>query len=227
MFDGAQFWRYGRYPGHHWGRDIGEILGRIGVGDATIIDAPCGDGVVTWWVMRSGVGQRFEAYDIAESSVAVASRMQDWARARSLELRVERRDVHDMPADGPADDVWLLINSLYLLDDIDALIERMRPRVGTIVGVFPHIDSADYRQWLTWSPDEVVNVNEMDEPATIDFFARHGYRLEERRDFCRVRMSHLKSKYVRLAAMLAVDRIEGLLPQREACYWLGVFRRSR
>lgn len=224
MLDFLRFWRYYRYPAQHWAADIRNILAESSDNQVTIIDAPCGDGVITYWLIKGRVGQRFELYDLSERAVTAAQKITDWKKASQFELRVEQRNIHDLPVDQGKNDVWLLINSLFLLPDIDQLLGRMRRRAKTIIGVFPRITSENYKCYAAQSPG--TNINEMGQDETIEFFAKHGYRLQQKHEFCYVPILYFKSKYMRLAASYLVNPIERLFPRREACYWLGVFSRD-
>ena len=128
MLDFLRFWRYYRYPAHHWAADISQILTQTSMGDAAIIDAPCGDGIISYWLIKRGIRHRYELYDISERTIGVARRMADWKKTRQLELHIEPLDIHQVPLGHGTEDIWLLINSLYLLPEIDQLLSRMRSR---------------------------------------------------------------------------------------------------
>ena len=224
MLDFLRFWRFYRYPAQRWTVDIREILSQRSLENKTIIDAPCGDGVITYWLMKAGLGKRYELYDLSERAIAVAGRIGDWSKAKPFEMHVECQDIFKIPVDRGTDDVWLFINSLFLLPNIDELMSRMRPRAQTIIAVFPQITSQNYKGFVSQAPGR--NISEMGQDETIAFFAKHGYLLSDQRDFCYVPILRLKSKYTRLAASYLVNPIERLFPRQEACYWLGVFDRN-
>jgi hypothetical protein len=224
MLDALRFWRYYRYPSYQWAVCIRQILDRMPLDAATLIDAPCGDGVISYWLIQYALGQRYELYDLSARAVEVSRRMLTWRAARRMELVIERRDIHQLPVEGPADDVWLLINSLYLLPDIDRLLDRMRPRAQTIIAVFPNTTSANYRLYTAQSPS--TNIHAMGHDETIGFFARHGYSLDEEHELCYVPLYSIQPGMLRLAASFLVNPVAGLYPKKEACYWLAVFSRA-
>ncbi len=224
MPDFLRFWRYYRYPAQHWASDIRSILTQLSLDQASIIDAPCGDGVVSYWLMKKRIGKCFELYDLSERAISAASKMLRWTKTRDVELRIEHANIHDIPVDTGTEDIWLLINSLFLLPDIDELLRRMRRRARTIIGVFPCITSQNYKRYVAHSPS--TNFNEMGQDETVEFFAKHGYRLEHKKEFCYVPILYFRSKYTRLAAGFVVNPIERFFPRKEACYWLAVFSRE-
>ena len=141
MLDVVKFWRFYRHPVQRWAIEIRDVLTQLPVGDATIVDAPCGDGVIAYWLIKQGVGKRYELYDLSSRLTDRAAQMIDWPKSKNFELRVEARDIHDIPLDGRTDDIWLLINSIFLLPDIDRMMERMRSRAKTIIAIFPIVTS--------------------------------------------------------------------------------------
>jgi SAM-dependent methyltransferase len=221
MMDAWRFWRYYRYPARQWAMSIREILVGLATDDVTLIDAPCGDGVVSYWLIKGGVGRKYELYDISARAIPVAQRMHRWRGAQRTELHIEQKHIFDIPIGTATNDIWLLINSLYLLPDIDRLLNQMHDRVRTIIGIFPRINSTNYKCYISQSP--ATNINEMGRAETIEFFARHGYLLDEQRDLCHIPLMCVRSKLLRLAASYVVNPVAGFYPQKEACYWLGVF----
>ena len=224
MLDFLRFWRFYRYPAQRWSVDIREILKQKSLDGKTIIDAPCGDGVIAYWTIKAGLGRRYELYDLSERSAAVAKRLLSWKKTQPIDLKVDCADIFDVPVDQGTEDVWLFINSLYLLPNVDNLLSRMRPRAQTIIGVFPCITSKSYKSFVARSPNR--NINEMGRDETIAFFEKHGYQLLEQREFCYVSLMSVKSRYGRLAASYLVSPIERFFPRKDPAYWLGVFERK-
>ncbi|MCA9216482.1 MAG: class I SAM-dependent methyltransferase [Planctomycetales bacterium] len=224
MRDLKRFWRYYRHPAQRWIREMRDVLRDVPTDDATIVDAPCGDGSISFWLIKYGIGKQFELYDISEHSINVARRMHDWGGAKDLDLTIEVSDVHDVPVNGHANDVWLLINSLYLLPDIDRLVDRMRDRAKTIIAVFPNVASKNYQKFISQIPD--MNINEMSVDDTIAFFAKHGYKLDDKRDMDCIPLNYFKSKYTKLSACYILNLFERVLPGKEKCYWIARFSRE-
>jgi SAM-dependent methyltransferase len=226
------FLRYRRYPHYHWAKMIGEIIAKdIGSDHATIIDAPCGDGIISYWLIRSNIGHEYELVDISERSIEIARRMNTEDMPKRVRLSISCKDIFDIEC-SDRDDIWLLINSLYLLPDVDRLLTQMRHRSRYVIGVFPYIHRENYRCFARLHPER--NINEMGEYATIRFFKRHGYQLEMRRDVTFVafhcltsRFHYLPSRLVQRMACLLLNPAERFVPKRAGFYWLGVFRRAQ
>ena len=224
MRDFLRFWRFYRYPGQIWGAELRKIVAELPLENRTIIDAPCGDGGVAYWLIQAGIGKQYELYDLSERSIAVARRMQQWEKAKPIKLRIEACDILDVPAP-EASDVWLLINSLYLLPNTDQLLRQMHNRAQTIIGIFPCTESANYQRYVSREPGR--NINAMSRDETIAYFAKHGYQLKHQKEFCYAPLNYFNSKYARLAATYFLNPIERFFPRREACYWMGVFDRNQ
>lgn len=224
MVDALRFWRYYRYPSYQWAMAIRQVLSEFSLDTATLIDAPCGDGVISYWLMRHGLGRRYELYDLSARSVAICRRLPSSHAARNNQLTIQVKDIHDIPVEGAANDIWLLINSLYLLPDVDRLVAHMRPRVQTVIGVFPNTASANYRRYTARSP--ATNIHEMGREETVSFFARHGYQVGAQQDLCYVPLNLIESNQLRKAASVLVTPWADWFPKKEANYWMAVFSRT-
>ena len=155
------------YPQYLWAREINRLLKSGTIPDfreRQIIDAPCGSGVVTFWLKRWNSGLRTQLYDLDRNNVDLARRWFPACNARVADiykLEVER-----------SDNVWLLINSLYCLPEAGALLGRMARHMEYIVGVFPYLDTKNYRKFLC-TPG-AHNPSAMTKEQTLVHFAASG-----------------------------------------------------
>lgn len=225
MSDLTRFTRFYRYPYFHWGKAITSLLQTADISDdAIFVDAPCGDGVVTFWGVKNGLGKSFELYDLSEKDIRRAERLKNWHRMRGKDIRVERADVHDIPIRSEsARDVWFLINSLFLLPKIDALIERMRPRIEHIVGLFPVVESRNYQCYKKRNP--TINANEMSRNQILKFFAKHGYDQRGSVDASFIPHHCLQPMRLQQVARYAMNPIGNVVSRKDPCYWAGLFTR--
>ncbi len=210
---------YFYYPQYRWARRLRALLpSYLTDRAAVIVDAPCGDGVISYWLWRSGkIAHSFELYDRSPQQIAKAQR---FAGSRSA-VRAEARDIFAIESSEHRADVWLLVNSLYLLPDIDRLVAKMRLRFRVIIAVFPYLDRANYRYYRQRiGCDE--NVNGMSDEDTVAFFARHGYRLDHREDAAP--LSQHRFSFPGLRRLLNV--LEPLARGGSGNYWIGVFVRD-
>jgi len=186
--------------------------------NGTVVDAPCGDGIITYWLSKVNTTASFELYDRSSDCLATARRLQP-----ALTCHREA-DMAAVPARA-ADSIWLLVNSLYLLPDPGGLMDRLRPRMKHILAVFPYTDHENYKAYFRKHPGE-VNVSAMSRPDTIAFMAAHGFDLIEAIDstylpFHRLEMGPVNVLTTRIFNLL--DR--GLAGRRPPCYWIARFER--
>lgn len=222
---GLTLLRYRRYPSYQWGEAIAEILKTIDLAPSTaILDAPCGDGVVCYWLVRAGVRGPFELYDISDGKLRHARRLATWAEKWGVRMVVEKRDLFEPPPPSSSeDDVWLLVNSLFLFERFDAVVERMRPRAKHIVGIFPNVTRPDYLSYVKRNPG--FNVGEMNEVQTTSFFAAQGYELRHRREITFIPTRGIRPDFLRQGIRLVIGSLERFYPHHNGLYWVGVFRR--
>jgi hypothetical protein len=217
--------RYYRYPYYHWAKALGKALRESDFDEnATIIDAPCGDGAVSYWLMKQGIGRRYELHDLSPREARLASYLRQRPQANQAEVTVTCGDIAQIEVSGRANDTWLLINSLFLLPDIDNLVERMRPRIQTVVGLFPEITHKNYLAFTQLDPHS--NIHAMDRTQTIAFFHRHGYALRTQSGANYIAHQCLRPRAIRKYYWLFLNPFEYVVPKRNACYWIGVFSRQ-
>lgn len=219
-----RFVRYHRYPSDLWGKALAHILRTIDLdANAAIVDAPCGDGVIVYWLIREGIHQPFELYDLSEQKVRHAENLSTWAKARGVDAVASKCDLHELPHSAEANDVWLLINSFFMFEAFHDLVERMRPRTKYILGLFPATSDPDYQTYVQRNPG--INLNEMDEAQTTSFFAAHGYELCHRQDITSIPTRFIRPHRVGQAVRLVISPFERFAPKRNGLYWIGLFRR--
>jgi len=158
---------YYSYPQYIWAKEIKKILNRINNPDFTIIDAPCGDGIISYWLEKSFKND-FELYDISLKAI-------EKAKENIKGVKIFCNDVANIPANNKKA-IWLLINSFFLLSDIEDSIQKLRNRVDYIICIFPELTSKDFLLWKKENPD-YFHPNEMNFDDTVLFFANQGYQL--------------------------------------------------
>jgi len=210
---------YFYYPQYRWAKRLCALLPPyLAERETQVVDAPCGDGVVSYWLLRSGkFANAFQLFDRSAESIAQVKRFISAHPAATAAAG----DIFTIPAAEPRRDVWLLVNSLYLLPEIDRLVARMRPRFRVIIGIFPHLDRPNIRYYIQRTGHD-ENINKMDVAETVAFFARHGYRLEHREDVGFISQFRWSGPGLRRLLNL----VEPFAGRRQGNYWLGVFGRD-
>ncbi|MCX7591855.1 MAG: class I SAM-dependent methyltransferase [Kiritimatiellae bacterium] len=184
----------------------------------TVVDAPCGDGIVTFWLQRFFPSYRFELYDISPAHTRTARRLLPAA------VSVTCTDLSAVPV-YPSTDVWLLINSLYLFTDAEYLVERMKTRMAFVIGVFPHLDHPNYRCYFRRFP-HLSNPSARDEKQTIRLFEGCGYRLIAREICTFIPFHCFAIPGLNVISTRLFNVLDPLFSTKsDPCYWLGVFQR--
>jgi hypothetical protein len=123
----------------------------------------------------------------------------------------------------PTNDIWLLINALFMFDGFEVAVEHMRPRMKHIIGLFPVVRSSDYLDYARRHPGEVVN--EMDEDRTTAFFAGLGYELRQTEYVTFVATRWIRPEALQKSMRLIIEPFERVFSRRDALYWVGLFQR--
>jgi hypothetical protein len=213
------YYHYYRYPQYIWAREICKILksGIIeDIKDRNIIDAPCGDGIISFWVKKS-VRNDFYLYDIEKSRIQIAS-------DRICNVHIFEEDIFHLKINSE-NNIWFFINSLYCLPDKDKLLENMKYQTEYIIGVFPHTDHENYRAFLNQNPG-FVNASEMNREQTISFFKEFHFDLLQSKDVTFI--SYYKKRKIIFHSIndILYNLFDGLYKKKKGAYWIGVFKKN-
>lgn len=206
------------YPHYYWARAIRNVLREHRhPGKVTLIDAPCGEGIISYWIMRSFPDCGLELVDRDEQVLVNAKKIVPAGQIIRSDLRCldNRR----------GDDIWLLINSLFLLPNPEEIVNRMHPRASLIVGIFPDLEHPNYRCFARNNP-EFQNPHAMSPLETSEFFERCGYHLTQQ-----ISLTSIPYHCIRIPRLNGLLRrlflpLEPFFSKTRGAYWLGVFERS-
>lgn len=206
------------YPQYQWARAVRRHLNQMPqLTDRTLVDAPCGDGTFGYWISRWYCDRRLEFCDVdAAALTQLRERIPTAAR-------VELCDIRELKIEGTKN-LWLLVNSLYLLPQIDRVLSRLRPHMSEIVGIFPHLDHANYRCFIRTNPD-FGNPFAMSQEKTVTFFSAHGYDLRSSEDLTPVPYHCWRLPYLNWMLRRCFVLMDPVLPLKRGAYWLGIFER--
>ena len=188
-------------------------------GNATIVDAPSGDGIVSYWLSKR-IRNRFELYDNSEYVLAKAAlRMKD----KSVPLFLS--DVSEIPVESQEGDLWLLINSLYLFENPAPVVERLKVRMKWIIGIFPYTDHQNYIAYMKSNKD-CSNPGVMNKNETIRFFENIGYRALKQKDVTFLNIHNIKPYLLKIGCIYFYNLWEKFSSKSSAAYWVCIFERK-
>lgn len=207
---------YFRYPQYIWASEIYSILKGIDkLNERRIVDAPCGDGIISFWLKRKLKNLQFELYDLSEECVEIARRF-------IPDVNIICKDIFDVETKNRTEDVWLFINSLYCLKDGEMLIGRYSERMSYIIAVFPYIDHPNYHCFFKKNPD-FINYSEMDQGQTIQLFRKHGYDLSFEKNVIHIPYYCYRNFRGKLMLLNIIDRF---FKANSGAYWISLFKRE-
>lgn len=210
---------YLRYPQRGWACTIALWMRELSLTDRRYVDAPCGDGIVSYWLARELHEARIEARDLSSQATALAAMgLCPW-RTR---VQVQQGAICDLATDS-GNDVWLLINSLFLLPDPYGEIARLRLRFEYIVIVIPDIHARNYELYMRRSNAQ-RNPHALEPSMLNRKLSDLGYA-EQRSTYLSPYASYAFDQpgLRRLAPPLLALMDPG--PVSKGNYWLGLYRR--
>lgn len=187
---------------------------------STIVDAPCGGGVISLWLARAFPFCRFELCDLSEAAVAAAR--------RRLAGRgdVRRGDVRALDARA-ADELWVLVNSWFLLDDPVGLVRSKRARFSHLVVLCDDVESDNYRAFCARNPgfDGGLNRNAQTVADLVTSVEGCGYRLLRSEPLTFIPLYAFGSSPVWTTLFPLFDGMARRRGSRPG-YWAGLFERT-
>lgn len=212
---------YLRYPQYLWANRIIKILDRLKLSEnSVILDAPCGDGIISFWLKRVFSDNRFFLCDISPDLMNKAIKSVPQSSSFTKELL-------SCPLPDGTDNIWLLINSFYLLFEIRKTILRFKPSVSVIIGVFPDLSHKNYQYFLKRNPQHRnLNINAMTKNETIEFFRSLGYEIESDEGITFIAFYRYYIRFFhRVFSRLLIPADMLVHSKKKPAYWIGVFRR--
>jgi len=207
------------YPKFIWAREITALLQKnIKTFPSIMVDAPSGEGIISYWLSQNFPSIHFELYDISKESI-------DQAKLLLPNSKIEIRDVFSIPI-YKAEEIWLLINSVFLLPDVGHLLNRMKPRFKYIVGLFDNIESNNFKLYYKKHPEykATVLLRTMSKNEIEEFFSNYGYRLVSYRYVTFLPFLHLPKSSIHSLFYFLLDPF--LKNRHKWAYWIGLFERN-
>ena len=139
-----------------------------------IVDAPCGVGYITYFLSKSFPDALFYGIDIDEQSIKEAQR--DWS---GKNITYYQNDIYTFSFTEDYD-IFLLINSLFLLPEPNKLMAKIKENLkpgGSVIVIVPNIHSDHFKKFQLLQPGENTFIKDRDE--MILFFKEAGYTVEK------------------------------------------------
>lgn len=139
-----------------------------------IVDCPCGSGYITYRVANSFFSKRVIGVDIDPDCIKQAI---DAYKGNNLEYEV--KDIHFFLNDCEPIDIYLLINSIFLLPAPAELLKKINNKLkdtGKFAIVIPNINSDNFKNFQRMQPHQ--NKLILDKQQAISFFETAGFRIE-------------------------------------------------
>jgi hypothetical protein len=211
---------YYRYPQYVWAKRIKTLVTEfIDTDNLTFLDAPAGDGVISFWLSKSFNNNPFILCDIDHGKMQRARRY-----IRGTNVTLHEANLLELAAGNT--NVWLLINSLYLIDAIDVLFSRLAPLCPYLVAVCPHINHVNYKSFMARHPS-FTNHHELTADETIAFFGEYGYSLMHKEDVINIPFHRYSDNFATKAALrILFNALDPLANKNNPAYWLAIFRRK-
>ncbi|HEY1047209.1 MAG TPA: class I SAM-dependent methyltransferase [Bacteroidia bacterium] len=157
-----------KYPQNIWSIKINKMLS--GKKFDLVVDAPCGNGIISYLSAKQFPNIQFLAVDIDEKQLS-----SNFLKNKPLNLNSRLDDIFQLKINN-GNNAWLFVNSLYCLPEKERLMENFSIQFNSIFAVFPDIESSNYK-YFTKKNKDFENPSAMTILDTIQFFEKYGFKL--------------------------------------------------
>jgi len=214
---------YYRYPQYVWAMEAAHIMHQTMANESRlrILDAPGGDGIMTYWLARNSPNLDFDLIDICQKQL---SRAHKYITLQNVTILYQ--DIYQMQFKAKEQYVWLLINSLFIFPDIDTLLAKAYGNVKYIIGIFPYIHRINYRCFFRNHPN-FTNPSAMNKQDTIAFFKKHNYELLDVRETTFIPFHCYFKSGLYSVALRLFNLLNDLYKEKgKGAYWLALLQRK-
>ena len=206
---------YYQYPQYLWAHEIYSLLKDYNIiGKRNFLDAPCGNGIISYWLYNKFNISQIELIDSHSESVNLAKKYLP-------ELNVSCQNIFNLNLNLRKNDIWLFINSLYCLENGELVISHLKKRSEYIIGIFPHINHNNYKSFFEKNPG-FRNPTELNENETIMLFNSNGYDLLFKKSITYIPYHKYHFRGDRIIFNI-FDRFISFL---KGAYWISLFKRK-
>lgn len=213
------FLDYYIYPQYTWAKEISKIF-KSGIiknfENRNIIDAPCGQGVISYWLKKEHSQQDFFLYDIDD-------KMLDKAKRNIKNATINNQNIFDLRTERE-DNIWLFINSLYCLPEGEKLINSISSQMQYVIAVFPYIEHKNYKAFYAANPD-FKNPSQLGMDGTFSLFEQNGYKTILKKDLTYISYHLIKPSFVKKALKRALTLFDKIWSKNNPAYCLAVFEK--
>lgn len=160
-----------KYPQNIWSRKINALL--LDKAFDLVVDAPCGNGMISFESAKQFPNIQFFAVDIDEQQLS-----SHFLKNKPSNLSSQLDDIFQLKIK-KGNNAWLFINSLYCLPEKEKLMSNFSIQFNSIYAVFPNIESSNYKYFTKKNP-EFENPSAMTINETIKFIENYGFKLIKR-----------------------------------------------
>ena len=137
--------------------------------EISFVDFPCGNGSISLRLAKYFPKSTFNCFDLD------LNELNKLRQVNSLKnIKAERRDIFE-PLDRKAD-CWLLINSLFLLEDLSLVLNNIAPTKHVLV-IYPNIETNRYKKLIKQNPN--LNPHSLSSLEVENLFKAKDYNAVE------------------------------------------------
>lgn len=216
------FWRIilHHYPQYNWSQTIGLELKKIIItAEDKIVDTPCGNGAISYWLCKEFTN----TFELIDRSRLFTKMVGTWSKNFN-NIQFTLGDIYDCLSIHNSNDIWLMINSLYLFSNPTDLINRYKSRFKFIFAIFPYLEKENYQHFCK-RPFRSTNPQKFLVDDTLAIFTENDYILLKKIDLTSI--PFFRYELFGLGAILRYlfSFIDKNPYPKNGQYWLGVFER--
>ena len=205
---------YYKYPQYLWAKEIYSIIEEYDIlNNRKIIDAPSGNGVISYWLYKNYNINDIELVDNNSQRLGAAKKYMP-------SLKISCKDILEINCKDRNDDIWLFINSLYCLENGELVVSHLKNRFKYIIGIFPYIDHNNFKTFIEKNPG-FKNPLELNEDDTVKLFRKSGYELIFKKDITHIPFHSYNYEIIKKSFNI----LDKYFKSSAGAYWISLFKK--
>ena len=209
-----------KYPQYLWSKELIIAICELDLDISYFVDAPCGNGTISYWLQKKFITSWFHLRDIDKVSINYARQLE-----KNKNVQVSLGDIYDLPSISDNDTtMFLLINSLFLLPDTEKLLSLIKSSSNYSAIILPHIEHENFKAFFKKRPNYPLHYH--DNMEKVDkLFSDNGFYRIYSKEICNISHHKLPKFPIIYNILLKLcNIIEPKLPKNNPAYYLLVYR---
>lgn len=212
------FFNFYKYPQYGWAQEIINLLKKNSIEANNFIDAPCGNGEITYWLSKHFKESKFLGVDLDIRSIEKAKGL-----IRTPNSEFQNDNILKISSSND-NTTFLFINSLFLLPETNKVLDHISENCSYCVGLFPYVDRKNFKEFVRKRPS-YQHTYLPSKSELIEKMSSHNLNLIDSKDISFVHHhKFIKIPYLYSFFLKVLNVFNFPFRSKDSAYWVGLFK---